>query len=76
MISMVSHFMQTLVVLQFSMHVAFNNDFCLWQANVGSVMDQLDTLMILKEKFETDVKEHGPDPTVEVEKAIQGSFIA
>jgi hypothetical protein len=54
----------------------FNDCFCLWQANVGSVMDQLDTLMILKDKFETDVKEHGPDPTVEVEKAIQGNFIA
>ena len=58
------------------MHIAFSDDFCLCQANVGSVMDQLDTLMILKDKFEADVKEHGPDPTVEVEKAIQGSFIA
>jgi len=45
------------------------------KANVGSVMDQLDTLMILKDKFETDVKEHGTDPTVEVEKAIQESML-
>jgi exocyst complex component 2 len=48
--------------------------FCLWQANVGSVMDQLDTLMILKDRFEADVKEHGSDPTVKVEKAIEGSL--
>jgi len=39
-------------------------------------MDQLDTLMILKDKFETDVKEHGPDPTAKVEKAIEGSSLA
>jgi hypothetical protein len=37
-------------------------------------MDQLDTLMILKDRFEGDMKEHGPDPTVKVEKAIQGSL--
>lgn len=50
--------------------------FFFFQANVGSVMDQLDTLMILKDKFETDMKEHGPDPTAKVENAIQGSSIA
>nr|CAD7263404.1 unnamed protein product [Timema shepardi]CAD7571837.1 unnamed protein product [Timema californicum] len=41
------------------------------KANVGSVMEQLDTLTILKDKFESDVKEHGSDPTAKVEKAIQ-----
>lgn len=46
------------------------------QANVGSVMDQMDTLMILKDRFEADMKEHGPEPTVKVENAIQGSSVA
>ncbi|PSN46362.1 Exocyst complex component 2, partial [Blattella germanica] len=45
------------------------------KANVSSVMDQLDTLMILKDRFEADVKEHGPDPTIKVEKAIQESML-
>nr|CAD7410779.1 unnamed protein product [Timema cristinae] len=45
------------------------------QANVGSVMEQLDTLTILKDKFESDVKEHGSDPTAKVEKAIQVSML-
>nr|CAD7402581.1 unnamed protein product [Timema poppensis] len=44
-------------------------------ANVGSVMEQLDTLTILKDKFESDVKEHGSDPTAKVEKAIQVSML-
>jgi hypothetical protein len=29
--------------------------------------------MILKDRFESDMKEHGSDPTAKVEKAIQGS---
>ncbi|XP_023727524.1 exocyst complex component 2 [Cryptotermes secundus] len=45
------------------------------KANAGSVMDQLDTLMILKDRFESDMKEHGPDPTAKVEKAIQESVL-
>lgn len=45
------------------------------KANVSSVMDQLDTLSILKERFEADVKEHGHDPTARVEKAIDKSMI-
>nr|CAD7446431.1 unnamed protein product [Timema bartmani] len=45
------------------------------KANVGSVMEQLDTLTILKDKFESDVKEHGSDPTAKVEKAIQVSML-
>ncbi|XP_063241728.1 exocyst complex component 2 [Bacillus rossius redtenbacheri] len=44
------------------------------KANVGSVMDQLDTLTILKEKFEADIKEYGSDPTAKVEEAIQVSM--
>lgn len=43
-----------------------------FQANVGSVMEQLDTLFFLKEKFETDVMERGLDPTIKMEKAIRG----
>lgn len=45
------------------------------KANVSSVMDQLDTLTILKDKFEADVAEHGSDPTAKVEKAIQESML-
>ena len=37
-------------------------------------MDQLDTLTILKDKFEADIIEHGSDPTAKVEKAIQGKI--
>lgn len=43
------------------------------KTNVGSVMEQLDTLMVLKEKFEADMKEFGPDQTAAVEKAIRVS---
>ncbi|KAG8251772.1 Exocyst complex component 2 [Homalodisca vitripennis] len=45
------------------------------KANVGSVMEQLDTLFILKEKFETDVMERGIDPTIKMEKAIRDSML-
>lgn len=45
---------------------------CYFQANVGSVMEQLDTLFYLKEKFETDVMERGLNPTIKMEKAING----
>ncbi|XP_053982220.1 exocyst complex component 2 [Hylaeus anthracinus] len=44
------------------------------KANVGSVMEQLDTIMLLKEQFETDIKNYGSDPTVKLEKAIQQSM--
>ncbi|KDQ71568.1 exocyst complex component 2 [Zootermopsis nevadensis] len=46
-----------------------------FKANVGSVMDQMDTLMILKDRFEADMKEHGPEPTVKVENAIQDCIL-
>ncbi|GLH13738.1 Exocyst complex component 2 [Gryllus bimaculatus] len=45
------------------------------KTNVGSVMEQLDTLSVLKEKFEEDVQEHGSDPTQKVENAIQESML-
>ncbi|XP_075212432.1 exocyst complex component secretory 5 isoform X2 [Lycorma delicatula] len=45
------------------------------KANVGSVMEQLDTLNLLKEKFEADVKIHGIDPTVKVEHSIRESML-
>lgn len=44
------------------------------KANVGSVMEQLDTLFILKERFETDVLERGIDPTIKMEAAIKESM--
>lgn len=37
-------------------------------------MEQLDTLFVLKEKFENDVMERGLDPTIKMEKAIRGNF--
>ncbi|KZC06954.1 PREDICTED: exocyst complex component 2 [Dufourea novaeangliae] len=44
------------------------------KANVGSVMEQLDTIMLLKEQFEADIKTYGSDPTEKLEKAIQQSM--
>ncbi|XP_078047507.1 exocyst complex component secretory 5 [Augochlora pura] len=44
------------------------------KANVGSVMEQLDTIMLLKEQFETDIKTYGGDPTEKLETAIQQSM--
>ncbi|XP_076670422.1 exocyst complex component secretory 5 [Andrena cerasifolii] len=44
------------------------------KANVGSVMEQLDTIMLLKEQFETDMKTYGSDPTEKLETAIQQSM--
>lgn len=42
------------------------------KANVGSVIDQIDTIAALKEKFEKDVDEYGSEPTVKLEKSIKG----
>ncbi|XP_046625884.1 exocyst complex component 2 isoform X1 [Neodiprion virginianus] len=44
------------------------------KANVGSVMEQLDTIMLLKEQFESDVQKNGKDPTAKLEKAIKDSM--
>ncbi|XP_003399148.1 exocyst complex component 2 [Bombus affinis] len=44
------------------------------KANVGSVMEQLDTITLLKEQFETDIKTYGSDPTEKLEKAIKQSM--
>lgn len=44
------------------------------KTNVGSVMEQLDTLAALKERFEEDMDLQGPDPTAKVEEAIQESM--
>lgn len=44
------------------------------KANVGSVMEQLDTIILLKEQFETDIKTYGNDPTEKLEKAIRQSM--
>lgn len=44
------------------------------KANAGAVMDQLDTLMMLQEKFEADMKETA-EPIEKLEKAIKESII-
>lgn len=45
------------------------------KANVGSVMEQLDTLFLLKEKFEADINIYGVDRTVKMEKSIAESML-
>lgn len=37
-------------------------------------MEQLDTIILLKEQFETDIKTYGSDPTEKLEKAIRQSM--
>ncbi|XP_017878512.1 exocyst complex component 2-like [Ceratina calcarata] len=44
------------------------------KANVGSVIEQLDTIILLKEQFEADIKTYGSDPTEKLETAIQQSM--
>lgn len=44
------------------------------KSNVGSVMEQLDTLAQLKERFEEDVEKQGQDPTIRLEGAIKESM--
>lgn len=44
------------------------------KANTGSVIDQLDTLMILRDKFQEDVAEVGTEPVKNLEKAIMDSI--
>lgn len=43
-----------------------------FQANVGSVIEQLDTLQELKCKFESDIQEYGRNSTQVLEKSIKG----
>ncbi|XP_034235592.1 exocyst complex component 2 [Thrips palmi] len=45
------------------------------KSNVGSVMEQLDTLAHLKERFEEDVEKQGQDPTIRLEAAIKESML-
>lgn len=42
------------------------------KTNVGAVMDQVDTLILLKERYGTDLDEFGSEPTLKLEKAIKG----
>lgn len=42
------------------------------KANTGSVIDQLDTLMTLKDKFEQDSKSFGSEPLKLLEESTQG----
>lgn len=44
------------------------------KANAGSVMDQLDTLMMLRDKYQEDVKAVGTEPIKILEGAIKGFF--
>lgn len=37
-------------------------------------MEQMDTLFLLKEKFEEDMAKHGNDPTKKGEKGINGEY--
>ncbi|KAJ8921148.1 hypothetical protein NQ315_013619 [Exocentrus adspersus] len=43
------------------------------KANIGSVMDQVDTLVVLKERYEEDLSKYGSEPTLKLEKAIKES---
>lgn len=43
------------------------------KANAGSVIDQLDTLMMLRDKFQDDVKLVGNEPVEKLRKAILGN---
>lgn len=43
------------------------------KANVASVIDQIDTIVTLKEKFENDVDIYSTEPTLKLEKSIKGS---
>lgn len=46
------------------------------KANIGSVMDQIDTLINLREKIEGDVAKFGGEPTLKLEKSIKGRHFA
>lgn len=37
-------------------------------------MDQIDTIVTLKQKFQNDIKECGTEPTLKLEKAIKGTI--
>lgn len=45
------------------------------KANAGSVIDQLDTLMMLRDKYQDDVAEVGTEPVKKLEKAIKDSIV-
>lgn len=44
------------------------------KSNTGSVIDQLDTLMMLRDKFQEDVAEMGVEPVKKLEKSIRDSI--
>jgi exocyst complex component 2 len=44
------------------------------KSNAGSVIDQLDTLMMLRDKFQQDVGQGKQDQLVKLEQAIQSEF--
>ncbi|XP_043287430.1 exocyst complex component 2 [Venturia canescens] len=44
------------------------------KANVGAVMEQLETIVLLKEQFDSDVRKFGNNPTDKLESAIKISM--
>ena len=44
------------------------------KSNAGSVIDQLDTLMTLRDKFQQDVKAVGNEPVAKLEGAIKRNY--
>lgn len=44
------------------------------KSNAGSVIDQLDTLVSIREKFNADVKNGGKDQIKDLESAIQSMY--
>lgn len=46
------------------------------KSNAGSVMDQLDTLMVMRDRVTQDAKMHGKDQVKDLEKAIKNSIDA
>ncbi len=56
------------------MHQIIIMMYCTTQANVGSVLEQLDTVQELKCKFESDIQEYGRNSTQVLETSIIGEW--
>ncbi len=46
-----------------------------WQSHTGSVVEQMDTLTVLKDNIEANTLKYGPDLTVSLEKSILSKFL-
>lgn len=62
-----------LVHLRRKVHGQKEGQLSFLKANIGAVMDQIDTLVNLKDKYETDSPKFGHEPTLKLEKAIKES---